>query len=436
MRRVGLPGRIVGTIGPQAIGLSGKEGVSNVGGGIMRSILIFVATMALMTDASARANPNDSGKRYIVGFNRGVDHAAQQEVLKRFGLTDLESLDVLNAKVVEVPGGRFRPSSVRIMADPDVYYVEEDFYTNWLVGAGVSFQATPLPSLGLIMKNLPKFEPMAAGTGEQPWGVKRVKAQDAWDRTGGGAGVRVAVIDTGIDFNHPDLRANYKGGYNAIDSGKPPMDDQGHGTHVAGTIAAVKDGEGVVGVAPNASLYAVKVLDKNGGGRLTSIIKGLIWVGRNDIQVANMSLGSPRGSIFMRLAVKYATSKGVVIIAAAGNSGGSVGYPAAYADTIAVAASDSKDARASFSSRGKAVDFIAPGVDVKSTLPGGKYGRYSGTSMATPHVTGLAVLAVTQGASGKNSVKAYLKRAASPMGDLSAKEQGNGMINAGLIRRK
>ncbi len=400
----------------------------------MRSILIFM--FALMASVSAWANPNVGGKRYIIGFNRGVDQTRQRDVIRRFGLADLENLDVFNAKVVKAPKGRFQPSAVRIMADPDVYYVEEDFYTNWLVGAGVSFQATPLPSLGSIMKNLPKFEPKAAGKGEQPWGIVRVKAEDAWERTGGGSGVRVAVIDTGIDFNHPDLRANYKGGYNAIDSDKPPMDDHGHGTHVAGTIAAVKDGEGVVGVAPNASLYAVKVLDKNGGARLTSIIKGLIWVARNDIQVANMSLGSPMGSLFMRLAVKYASSKGVAIIAAAGNSGGSVGYPAAYPDTIAVAASDSKDGRATFSSRGKAVDFIAPGVDVKSTLPGGKYGRYSGTSMSTPHVAGLAALAVTQGASGKDSVKAYLKRASKPMAGLNAEEQGSGMINAGLIRRK
>jgi subtilisin family serine protease len=125
----------------------------------------------------------------------------------------------------------------------------------------------------------------------------------------------------------------------------------------------------------------------------------------------------------------------VAIIAAAGNSGGSVGYPAAYADTIAVAASDVNDKVASFSSRGEQVDFIAPGVDVKSTLPGGAYGRFSGTSMATPHVAGLAALAVSQGASGKSSVQAYLQRAATPIVGVAATEQGVGMIDAGAIGR-
>ena len=294
----------------------------------------------------------------------------------------------------------------------------------------------PMPTLSAVMQQLPKFEIKSHDQGEMPWGVVRVGAAKAWERTGAGAGVRVAVIDTGIDFSHSDLAPNYKGGYNAIDSDKKPMDDHGHGTHVAGTIAAAADDRGVVGVAPNASLYAVKVLDKDGGGNLTSIIKGILWCAQNKMHVANMSLGSPVGSLFMRMAVSYAKARGVVIVAAAGNSGGSVGYPGAYGATIAVAASDSNDAVAKFSSRGKEVDFIAPGVDIKSTLPGGRYGRFSGTSMATPHVAGLAALAIAQGHRGMDNVKRALKNASQPMDGLSAKEQGNGMIHAGRIRRR
>jgi subtilisin len=400
----------------------------------MRAILILI--FGLMAAGPAWSAPAENGgKKYIVGFKKGVDSASQQNILKQFGLSDLEDIDILNAKVVQAPKGKFKPQMFRLMSSPDVYYVEEDFHTNWLVNSGVSFQKMPLPSLGSIMKDLPKFEKKASTKGEQPWGVVRVGAEKAWSRTQG-EGIRVAVVDTGVDFNHPDLKANYKGGYNAIDPDKPPMDDHGHGTHVAGTIAAVKDGKGVVGVAPKASIYGVKVLGAKGGGNLSSIVKGIIWVARNDIQVANMSLGSPMGSIFMRLAVKYAASKGVAIIAAAGNSGGAVGYPAAYADTIAIAASDSRDKVAKFSSRGKQVDFIAPGVDVNSTLPGGGYGRFSGTSMATPHVAGLAALAVAQGASGRSGVYDSLKRAASPLDGPAATEQGIGMINAGAISGK
>jgi len=384
-----------------------------------------ILTAALGT-VSAAGNPP---KRMIVGFNRGVDAPARDAKLRHFGLNPVESIEDLGLEVAEIPAGSFQPSAIRMMSDPDIFFVEEDFYTIWLVNAA----APALPSLQTVSASLGKFQQTNATAGEMPWGIARVNARKAWSKTKG-RGVRVAVIDTGIDCSHPDLAANCAAGYNAFDKSKPPADDQGHGTHVAGTIGAVADGAGVVGVAPEVSLVPVKVLDKNGGGRLTTIIKGLIWVGNHDIDVANMSLGSPMGTVFMRLAVSYAKSRGVAVIAAAGNSGGSVGYPAAYGNTIAVAASDSNDSVAKFSSRGKEVDFIAPGVDVKSTLPGGKYGRYSGTSMATPHVAGLAALAAAQGAKGFDAIKAALARGALPMPGLSDKEQGKGMIDAERIR--
>jgi subtilisin family serine protease len=396
----------------------------------MRRLTIIAALLAAAWNASAAANPS---KRLIVGFKPGMSVQARDAKLRKFGLNPVESIAALGLEVAESPAGRFQPSAVRMMADPDVYYVEEDFYTIWLVNRAPA--APVLPSVTSVLADLPKFEQKNASQGEMPWGVTRVNAQKAWSRTKG-RGVRVAVIDTGVDCAHPDLAANCVKGYNAFDKKKPPMDDQGHGTHVAGTIGAVADGKGVVGVAPEVKIVPVKVLDKNGGGRLTTILKGLIWVGNNDIDVANMSLGSPMGTVFMRLAVAYAKARGATVIAAAGNSGKSVGYPAAYGNTIAVSASDSQDSIAKFSSRGKEVDFIAPGVDVKSTLPGGRYGRYSGTSMATPHVSGLAALAVAQGAKGFDAVKSALSRGAAPMAGLSDKEQGKGMIDAARIRAK
>jgi subtilisin family serine protease len=145
-----------------------------------------------------------------------------------------------------------------------------------------------------------------------------------------------------------------------------------------------------------------------------------------------MSLGSPIGSVFMRLAVNYAVSHGVTLVAAAGNSGGSVGYPGAYPAAIAVAASDSDDHIAKFSSRGPQVAFIAPGVAVYSTVPNGGYDTYNGTSMATPHMTGLAALAVARGARTPDAVRAALKRAASPIG-LAPSEQGAGVVDAAKL---
>ena len=313
---------------------------------------------------------------------------------------------------------------MRIMSDPSVLYAEEDVRVNWLQNAAVGFHQVPLPEFSQVMSALPKFEVKGKTEGEIPWASREstprrlARTQGERAKCGGG--------DTGIDFTHPDLAANYAGGVNFVDSKKPPMDDNSHGSHVAGTIAGVKDGKGVVGVAPKARLYAVKVLDAEGGGNLTDIIKGLIWCGRNGMHVANFSLGAPVNSVFMRLAVSYAKMKGVAVIAAAGNSGGSVSYPAAFEDAIAVAASDSKDRIAEFSSRGPQVDFIAPGVDVLSSVPGGKYESYSGTSMAAPHVAGLAALAVSLGASGPEGARGLRppRPSASPR-----KREGNGLID-------
>ncbi len=401
----------------------------------MRQTLVLLLVLA--APFCAQAQQGAAGpKRLIVGFKADVDAAAQEDILKRFNLAGVEAIDGLNARVVEAPASSFAPTAVRLMSDPAVYYVEEDFYTNWLKAAApAAFSQLPMPDLGRVMAELPKLVQRNASQGELPWGVVAVNAKGAWDRGVDGRGVRVAVIDTGIDCSHPDLAANCaKDGYNAVDSKKPPKDDHSHGTHVSGTIAAVKDGKGVVGIAPAATLVPVKVLDAQGGGSLTSIIKGLVWVGQHDIAVANMSLGSETGSVFMRLAVTYARMKGVVVMAAAGNSGGSVGYPAAYPDAIAVAASDADGKIADFSSRGKQVAFIAPGVDVNSTIPGGGYERYSGTSMATPHMTGLAALAIQQGAKGKDAVLAALQHAAKPLPGLKPEEQGVGMVDAGTLK--
>jgi len=395
--------------------------------------IIISAVLALFLSAGPLFAAETT--RYIVGFLPETDAAQQESILDRHGMRAVEDLEAFGAKIVEQESSGFRANAVgMMMAEPGVFYVEEDFYLDdWLVNAAPAFSQVPLPRLSDIMTQLPKLETKNASTGEQPWGIVRVNAKGAWPRTKG-AGVKVAVVDTGIDFNHPDLKANYAGGYNALDSDKEPLDDHGHGTHVAGTIAAALDAKGVVGIAPEARLYAVKVLDKDGGGRLTSIIKGLVWCANNDIDVANMSLGSPIGTVFMRLAVKYAKARGVSVIAAAGNSGKAVSYPAAYPDAVAVSASDSKDKLAYFSCRGPEVEFVAPGVDVLSTVKGGKYARYSGTSMASPHVAGLAALAVSLGADGVDGVRASLRRAAKKVEGLTAEQQGAGMIDAALIR--
>jgi subtilisin len=255
-----------------------------------------------------------------------------------------------------------------------------------------------------------------------PTGVDRVDGELSTAVSGDGAGsvdVDVAVIDTGIDINHPDL--NVVGGKNCS-TGKSFDDGNGHGTHVAGTIGAEDDGAGVVGVAPGARLWAVRVLNNQGSGTRSSIICGVDWVTSRaaTIEVANMSLGGS-GTEPTRTgcatgdsyhdAICTSVAAGITYVVAAGNSAvnASTAAPAAYDEVITVSAlsdfdglrggtgaatcrADQDDTLADFSNFGADVDLIAPGVCIRSTWPGGGYDTISGTSMASPHVAGAAAL--------------------------------------------
>jgi len=245
-----------------------------------------------------------------------------------------------------------------------------------------------------------------------PWGVDRIDADKVWGSDGNtqtvtgantGEGVNIAVLDTGIDADHPDLYANVKGGINFITTHprKPADptkwdDDNGHGTHVAGTIAAMDNDIGVIGVAPDASLYGVKVLDRYGSGSLSGVIAGIDWAKENDMDIITMSLSTSTDVSALEDACDNAYAADVVIVAAAGNGDGDdpVNYPAAYDSVIAVSATNDDNSLASYSNVGPQVELSAPGTNVLSTYKGGIYGTTSGTSMATPHVTGVAALVI------------------------------------------
>jgi len=417
--------------------------------------------IAALTAATASATPAPKGtKRYIVTFDAKAKKADRDAALGKMSLkaskdisTDGDTDKEVSVSLVDVPAGQTLSTKSAKALSSRIVSIEADRRVKWIESAQVSFQAAPLPSFNGAMAGFnfgaakgivqnPMASAIAAQRKEETWGINRVHAPAAWPLTEG-KGVKVAVIDTGIDTGHPELSGKVDGGYSAITKTENPadyQDDNGHGSHVAGTIAAKKDGKGVVGVAPKARLYAVKVLDADGSGNLSDVIDGIVWAAKNKMDVANMSLGAPVDSEAMKRAVRFARGSGVVVVAAAGNSGGSVGFPGAYEDTIAVAASDSNDKLAGFSSRGPEVDFIAPGVDVLSSKMGGGFASYSGTSMAAPHVAGLAALAVSQGYVGLNGpdgVFAQLKKAAStlPTEGMTVEMQGAGMIDAGKLAR-
>lgn len=247
---------------------------------------------------------------------------------------------------------------------------------------------------------------------DNTWGVKRIGAGTVHDGSNKGTGVKVAIIDSGIDYTHPDLDANYAGGYDFVNADTDPMDDNGHGTHVAGTVAAEDNDIGVVGVAPEARLYGLKVLNASGSGSFSDVIAALQWAVDNRIRVTNNSYGSGSdpGSI-VKAAFDNSAAAGVLHIAAAGNSGNpkgkgkgnNVGYPARYDSVVAIAATDDSDNRASFSSTGDQVELAAPGVSINSTKLGGGYIEFNGTSMASPHVAGSAALVIAAGITDKNN---------------------------------
>jgi subtilisin len=226
-----------------------------------------------------------------------------------------------------------------------------------------------------------------------PVGVSQVKAPPAWDASRG-KGINVAILDTGIDALHPDLAPNVKGAVSFV-PGETPADGHGHGTHCAGTIGAAINGSGVVGVAPAASLYAVKVLANNGSGQWSWLIAGISWCIQNRMKVLSMSLGGSSAPAALETMCNTAFTNGLLLVAAAGNSGpgmGTVGVPGKYKNVIAVSAIDSANVIANFSSRGPEVEICAPGVNVLSCKPGGGFQTMSGTSMACPHVAGGAAV--------------------------------------------
>jgi serine protease len=276
--------------------------------------------------------------------------------------------------------------------------------------------------------------------------MDRIGAPRAWDFATG-RGVTVAVVDTGIacethgPFNKGTdlLQTECVEGWSFITNDTHANDDQGHGSHVAGTIAqSTNNGVGATGIAFNARLMPVKVLNEDGWGSTADVADGIRWAADHGANVINLSLGGPRNSTIMEDAVKHALSKGAVVVAAAGNSGGSVGFPGATDGVIGVSASDQNDKLAKFSSRGKGVDIAAPGVNVvqQTVCKKGRekcevYPAYNGTSMASPHVAGVAALVMSLGVTDPAAVEDALKSSARVVDD---SEGGKKLFGAGILQ--
>ncbi len=275
----------------------------------------------------------------------------------------------LRVQRVSVPPGQEEAMVDRLSKDPRVEYAELDHLVH----------ATIIPN----------------DTGyTYQWGPSKIQAPAAWDVTVGSSDIIIAIVDTGVDLDHPDLNAKIVSGWDFVNDDPIAQDDHNHGSHVAGIAAAeTNNHQGVAGISWQARIMPVKVLDNEGDGSYSDVAEGILWACNHGATIINLSLGGSAYSHTLEDAVEQAAGNGCLIVAAAGNgSGDGVDYPARFPEVMAVAATSQNDVRAGFSDYGPEVEVAAPGVDIYSTLWNDKYGLKSGTSMAAPHVAGLAAL--------------------------------------------
>jgi major intracellular serine protease len=278
-----------------------------------------------------------------------------------------------------------------------------------------------------------------------PDGIRLMKAPELWEQSKGGKGVVVAILDTGCQIDHPDLKDRIIGGRNFTtdDNGDPDIfgDNNGHGTHVAGTIAAAENGQGVVGMAPQVDLLILKVLDSSGSGGYQNLIEAIDYAlqwrgpGGQKVRIISMSLGGEADDTSLHDAIVRATRSGVLVVCAAGNTGQvERQFPGGYNEVVGVGAVDSNKKLAPFSTMNKEIDVVAPGVSIVSTYPNNRYAVLSGTSMATPHIAGAAALIINQcekdfeRALTETEIYAQLCKRTAALGYKKIKE-GNGFLD-------
>lgn len=408
--------------------LAKKRGMQIAAGVLLGALTLLALAPGARSQSAEKIDENGAphvAGELIVTYEPGYSAAPVEGAAQEAGGEIEEEIPELNARLVELPEVKAKSSEAereQLLAQKkkeleQAPAVESVQYNYVYKGAAVP--------------NDPRY-------GEQ-WGLQKIKAARAWDKVKGN-NVQVGVVDSGIDRDHPDLRAKIVKQRNFVGQNTGPAeDDNGHGTHVAGIAAAITgNNEGVAGTCRNCGLLIAKALSGPGpSGNALDIAEGIVWATNNGAEVINLSLAGEEKSPVLKDAIDYAAARDVVVVAAAGNSGGNtVTYPAAYPKVIAVAATTKEDRRAGYSNYGRWVDVAAPGgragsnPGILSTYLAGGYDYLAGTSMAAAHVAGLAGLLAAQGRSAPE-IRKRIEKTAVDLGP-QGKDRffGYGRINA------
>jgi len=371
----------------------------------MPSSMSSIGTSPAVSKNDFRAN-GTSRREIVVKLTPGIG-------AKTLGIKAKRVIPSIGTMVVEVPAGK---TPEQLMAELQktgrVQYVD---YVNQVI---LEEEAV---------------DPMM----KDQYALTNTKATTAWKTTKGDVKTIIAVIDTGADLNHPDLKDKIVKSYNVFTKTAEVSDSHGHGTHCAGIAAAALNGVGIAGIAPEAGLMPVQVLNASGGGSDATIAEGIVWAADNGAKVMTMSLGLYKRSKVIEEALQYALDKNISLVASAGNNNAlndpekAPHLPSTYPGVIEVAATDVNNAKARFSNFGKTVSVAAPGVDILSTVPG-TYKKMSGTSMASPAAAGVVALIRSKYPNlNQAQVKAHLEKTAQDLGTPGFDElYGHGLVDA------
>lgn len=351
--------------------------------------------------------------RFIVAFDRDRDLPLIIKELSNAGFRVLERLDIINGVVCHL-----NEKEKDVIASLEcVRYLEED-------------KELFVLEQNEFMFSFNNTNSMARGREVIDWGIKRINADKTWNLVTG-KGISVGIVDTGIKDSHPDLRGVVIGGFDAVDESSYE-DDNGHGTYVASIVSARRNGLGIVGVAPDSLLFAIKVIGNRGRGYISDVLEGCQWALNEDVKLLNMSFGSEYESIALMETMDILSSKGVITVAAVGNRGNYGIYcPAKSNSTVCVGASGLDDQRMSWSNYGpelKENGVLAPGDWILVANKDGDWLRVSGTSIATPHVTGAIALLMQAGVTDPFTLRKLLFKSASKA-ETPDELSGHGVIN-------